>query len=193
LDLAYYNLRYSTATDGTATWQNSVNLVEKISRPATSVTVPARAGTYLIKAVDKLGNFSSNETAIISNVTSVINFNAVATQNEHPDFTGTKTNIIETDNTLRLDSSELFDSASGDFDDGTGLFDSGLTASDLYASGTYEFADIIDIGAVYTSRVTASITQTADNLDDTFDERSGNLTIKHLTLMEIHQQTVTHI
>jgi hypothetical protein len=173
LDLAYYNLRYSTATDGTATWQNSVNLVEKISRPATSVTVPARAGTYLIKAVDKLGNFSSNETAIISNVTSVINFNAVATQNEHPDFTGTKTNIIETDNTLRLDSSELFDSASGDFDDGTGLFDSGLTASDLYASGTYEFADTIDIGAVYTSRVTASITQTADNLDDTFDERSG--------------------
>jgi predicted phage tail protein len=173
LDLAYYNLRYSTATDGTATWQNSVNLVEKISRPATSVTVPARAGTYLIKAVDKLGNFSSNETAIISNVTSVINFNAVATQNEHPDFTGSKTNIIETDNTLRLDSSELFDSASGDFDDGTGQFDSGLTASDLYASGTYEFADTIDIGAVYTSRVTASITQTADNLDDTFDERSG--------------------
>jgi hypothetical protein len=173
LDLAYYNLRYSTATDGTATWQNSVSLVEKISRPATSVTVPARSGTYLIKAVDKLGNFSSNETAIISNVTSAINFNAIATQSEHPDFTGTKTNIIETDNTLRLDSSELFDSASGDFDDGTGQFDSGLTASDLYASGNYEFADVIDLGAVYTSRVTASITQTADNLDDTFDERSG--------------------
>ena len=173
LDLAYYNLRYSTATDGTATWQNSVSLVEKISRPATSVTVPARSGTYLLKSVDKLGNFSSNETAIISNVISAINFNAIATQSEHPDFTGTKTNIIETDNTLRLDSSELFDSASGDFDDGTGQFDSGLTASDLYASGNYEFSDVIDLGAVYTSRVTASITQTADNLDDTFDERSG--------------------
>ena len=174
LDLAYYNLRYSTATDGSATWQNSVSLVNKISRPATSISVPARQGTYLIKAVDKLGNFSSNETAIISNVSSVINFNAVATQNEHPDFTGTKTNVIETDNTLRLDSSELFDSASGDFDDGTGLFDSGLTASDLFASGSYEFANVIDIGGVYTSRVTASITQTSDNLDDTFDERTGN-------------------
>jgi hypothetical protein len=174
LDLAYYNLRYSTATDGSATWQNSVSLVNKISRPATSISVPARQGTYLIKAVDKLGNFSSNETAIISNVSSVINFNAVATQNEHPDFTGTKTNVIETDNTLRLDSSELFDSASGDFDDGTGQFDSGLTASDLYTSGSYEFANVIDIGGVYTSRVTASITQTSDNLDDTFDERSGN-------------------
>ena len=173
LDLAYYNLRYSTATDGSADWQNSVSLVEKISRPATSISVPARSGTFLLKSVDKLGNFSSNATAVISNVISAINFNAIATQSEHPDFTGTKTNIIETDNTLRLDSSELFDSASGDFDDGTGLFDSGLTASDLYASGTYEFSDIIDLGAVYTSRVTASITQTSDNLDDTFDERSG--------------------
>ena len=68
LDLAYYNLRFSEATDGSADWLNSVALVEKISRPATSISVPARQGTYLIKAVDKLGNFSSNATAIISNV-----------------------------------------------------------------------------------------------------------------------------
>ena len=74
LDLAYYNLRFSEATDGTADWQNSVALVEKISSPATSISVPARQGTYLIKAVDKLGNFSSNATAIISNVTSVTKF-----------------------------------------------------------------------------------------------------------------------
>jgi hypothetical protein len=174
LDLAYYNLRYSTATDGSADWQNSVNLVEKISRPATSVTVPARAGSYLIKAVDKLGNFSSNATAVISNVTSAINFNAVATQSEHPSFSGTLTNLVLSDGTLRLDSSELFDSASGDFDDATGLFDSGVTSADLYASGNYLFSDVIDIGAVHTSRVTASITQTSDNLDDVFDSRSGN-------------------
>ena len=61
-------------------------LLEKISRPATSISVPARTGTYLIKAVDKLGNFSSNATAVISNVTSVLGFNAVATQSEHPNF-----------------------------------------------------------------------------------------------------------
>ena len=54
LDLAYYNLRFSEETDGTADWQNSVALVEKVSRPATSISVPARAGTYLLKAVDKL-------------------------------------------------------------------------------------------------------------------------------------------
>ena len=94
LDLAYYNLRFSEATDGTADWQNSVALVEKVSRPATSISVPARAGTYLIKAVDKLGNFSSNATAVISNVTSVTNFNNITTQSEHPTFAGTNTNTV---------------------------------------------------------------------------------------------------
>ena len=174
LDLAYYQIRYSALIDGSATWSNSVSLVEKVSRPATSINVPARVGTYLIKAVDKLGNFSSNATAIISNVTGVLNFNAVATQSEHPDFTGTKTNVIESDNTLKLDSSELFDSASGLFDDGTGLFESGLTSADLFASGSYEFATPIDIGAKHTARITASITQTSDNLDDVFDSRTGD-------------------
>jgi hypothetical protein len=174
LDLAYYNLRFSEATDGTADWQNSVALVEKISRPATSITVPARAGTYLIKAVDKLGNFSSNATAIISNVISVTNFNAIATQSEHPDFLGTNTNTVIADNTIRLDSSELFDSASGDFDDEvTRFFDSGVANADFYASGNYLFANVIDIGAKHTARITASLTQTSDNPDDLFDNRSG--------------------
>jgi len=174
LDLAYYNLRFSEETDGTADWQNSVALVEKVSRPATSISVPARAGTYLLKAVDKLGNFSSNATAIISNVTGISNFNAVATQSEHPAFAGTLTNAVVTDDAIELDSSELFDSASGNFDDETTrFFDSGVANADFYASGNYLFADVIDIGAKHTARITASLTQTSDNPDDLFDNRSG--------------------
>ena len=175
LDLAFYNLRFSEETDGTADWLNSVALVEKISRPATSISVPARKGTYLIKAVDKLGNFSSNATAIISNVSSPINFNSVTTQSEHPNFTGTKTNVVILDNAIELDSSELFDSASGNFDDDTTrLFDSGVANADFVSSGNYEFSNVIDIGAKHTARITASLTQTADNPDDLFDARSGN-------------------
>ena len=174
LDLAYYNLRFSEETDGTADWQNSVALVEKVSRPATSISVPARAGTYLLKAVDKLGNFSSNATAIISNVTGVANFNTITTQSEHPTFAGTLTNTVITDDAIDLDSSELFDSASGNFDDETTrFFDSGVANADFYASGNYLFADVIDIGAKHTARITASLTQTSDNPDDLFDNRSG--------------------
>ncbi len=174
LDLAYYNLRFSEETDGTADWLNSVALVEKISRPATSISVPARQGTYLIKAVDKLGNFSSNATAIISNVTSAINFNNITTQTENPTFGGTFTNAILIDNAIELDSSELFDSASGDFDTDTDrFFDQGATNSDFLSTGNYEFANVIDIGAKHTVRITASLTQSSDNPDDLFDNRSG--------------------
>jgi hypothetical protein len=173
LDLAHYQIRYSTQTSG-ASWANSVSLVEKVARPATSVTVPARVGSYLIKAVDKNGNYSSNETIIATNVSTIGNYNAVATQTESPTFSGTKDQTVVVDGTLRLDSSELFDSATGNFDSATSLFDSGVGSYDLYSEGTYLFTTPVDIGAVYTSRVTASITQTSDNLDDLFDARTGN-------------------
>ena len=173
LDLAYYAIRFSTLTSG-ASWSNSVSLVEKVARPATSITVPARVGSYLIKAVDKSGNLSANETIIATNISTIGNFNAVTTQTESPTFLGTKFQTLVSDGTLRLDSSELFDSATGNFDSGTSFFDSGLTSFDLYSSGNYIFASPIDIGAVYTSRVTASITQSSDNLDDLFDARTGN-------------------
>ena len=174
LDLAFYSLRYSEETDGTADWQNSVALVEKVSRPATSISVPARAGTYLIKAVDKLGNFSSNATAVISNVTSTLNFNAVATQSEHPSFSGTLSNTVITDDAIELDSSELFDSASGNFDaETTRFFDSGVANADFKASGNYLFADVVDIGAKHTVRITATLKQTSDDPDDLFDNRTG--------------------
>ena len=175
LDLAFYQIRFSEKTDGTAEWLNSVNLVSKVSRPATSITVPARVGTYLIKAVDKLGNFSSNATAVISNVVSTDNFNNITTVNEHPAFSGTKTNVSLSDSSITLNSSELFDSASGLFDaNATRFFDSGVANADFLAEGTYDFASVVDIGAKHTARITASITQSARNPDDLFDNRTGN-------------------
>jgi len=173
LDLAHYTIRYSPLTTG-ADWNDSVSLVEKVARPATSITVPARTGSYLIKAIDKNGNYSSNEAIIATNLTEIGNFNAVATQTESPTFAGTTYRTVVLDNTIRLDSSELFDSAIGNFDSPTTFFDSGLTAFDLYPLGYYYFANPIDLGAIYTTRVTAFITQTADNIDDLFDSRTGN-------------------
>ena len=146
LDLAYYQVRYSTLTTG-AEWQNSVSLIEKVSRPATSVSVPARVGSYLIKAVDKLGNFSLQATIIATNVTAIGNFNNVASATENPNFTGTKTNLTLASNLLRL--------------------------TDLNSTGTYDFASVIDIGASHTSRVTASLTQFSEDPTDLFDSKTG--------------------
>ena len=173
LDLAYYQIRYSTLTTG-AEWLNSVSLVEKVARPATTVTVPARVGSYLIKAFDKNGNASPNETIISTNIFEIGNFNAIATQTESPTFSGTKTNVYIDDNdALRLDSTEIFDSAIGNFDSPTTFFDAGVTAYDLVSEGSYLFTSPIDIGGSYTVRVTASITQSVDNIDNLFDSASG--------------------
>ena len=146
VDLSHYQIRYSTLTEG-AEWQNSVSLVEKVSRPATSVTVPARVGTYLIKAIDKLGNYSVNATLIATNLTAIGNFNAITTQSEHPTFSGTRTNLTLSNNQLRI--------------------------TDLTQDGTYLFASPVDIGAKHTCRVTASLTQFAENPTELFDSGRG--------------------
>jgi hypothetical protein len=173
LDLAYYSIRFSTLTTG-AEWQNSVSLIEKVARPATSVTLPARIGSYLIKAFDKNGNASPNEAIISTNILEIGNFNAVLTQTESPTFSGTKTNVYVDNGALRLDSTESFDSAVGNFDSATAFFDAGVTTYDLSPTGSYLFASPIDIGGSYTVRVTASLTQSVDNIDNLFDSASGN-------------------
>jgi len=146
VDLSHYQIRYSTLTSG-AEWQNSVSLIEKVSRPATSISVPARTGSFLIKAIDKLNNYSVNATVIATNISSIGNFNAVTTQSEHPTFSGTKTNLTLENDTLKL--------------------------TDLSQDGTYLFSAPIDIGGIYTSRVTASITQFAENPTELFDDGRG--------------------
>ena len=114
-----------------------------------------------------MGNFSSNATGIVSNVTSIQNFNNIASVAEHPTFGGTLTNTAIVDDTLQLDSSELVDAASGNFDaETTRFFDSGVANADFNASGNYLFADVVDIGAKHTVRITATLKQTSDDPDD---------------------------
>jgi hypothetical protein len=179
LDLSYYVVNFSTLTSG-AEWSNSVPLVTKISRPGTSITVPARVGSYLIKAVDKLGGFSIDATIIATDIAAIGNFNAITTNTQNPEFSGTKTNVVKnTDDGisyyLTLDSTELFDSASGNFDSVTSHnFDGGTQDNNVVASGTYVFDDMpIDLGDTFTSRITASITQTSTDRDRLFDNIAG--------------------
>ena len=179
LDLSYYVVNFSTLTSG-AEWSNSVPLVTKISRPGTSITVPARVGSYLIKAVDKLGGYSIDATVIATDIAAIGNFNAITTNTQNPAFSGTKTNVVRntddgTNFYLTLNSTELFDSASGNFDSVTSHnFDGGTQDNNVVASGTYLFSDIpIDIGAAFTARITANITQTSTDRDRLFDNVAG--------------------
>ena len=92
LDLSHYRINFSPLTTG-AEWQNSIVLVKKLSRPGTSIVVPAKTGTYLIKAVDKLGNVSINASSVVTQVTTIGEFTDLLTQTENPRFCGAKTDV----------------------------------------------------------------------------------------------------
>jgi len=158
LDLSHYRIRFASDDDGNE-YQNAVSLVPKVARPATSVLVPARNGTYFVKAIDKLGLASTNPATIRlqSNIEAIENQNVVQTIQEHPDFPGTFDDVVEIDedDRLVLDTSINFDSVAGDFDDATGLFDAG--EGNIDAEGFYYFGNTTDFGQVFLARLTATI------------------------------------
>ena len=185
LDLSHYRINYSPATSN-AEWQNSIVLVKKLSRPGTSIVVPARTGTYLIKAVDKLGNVSINATQIVTQITTIGDFTDLITNNQNPNFLGTTNDTVVTfleDNSkaIILKGNELFDDVSGNFDSITQtLFDGGKNAT-VKSSGTYAFSDTIDAGAITTTQITATLEQQVtdrarifDFVTGDFDDQSSN-------------------
>lgn len=174
LDLSHYRVRFA-APDGVVTYENSIALVPKVSRPATSVFVPARNGTYFVKAVDKLGLASQNPATVVldSNIDELDNFTGILTIDEHPDFVGSFDDVVELDDEDRLilDTSLDFDAVIGNFDDALGLFDGG--SANVDALGYYYFDNNTDLGAVYLVRATATIKTTRRDYVNQFDSASG--------------------
>ena len=176
LDLSHYKIRYSSETTG-ASYQNAVDIVEKLARPANVAVVPAKTGTYFIKAIDKIGGVSAAAASFVVLVdpNNVENFNAIQTIQEDPVFAGARTNVVVLEDSegdyLALDTVDQFDSGAGNFDDGLGLFDG---FSGTVASGIYDFNTTVDFGEVYTSRIYPKFK--VDFLDyvNDFDSATGN-------------------
>jgi len=158
VDLSHYRIKHSSVLSD-ATWASSTLLVDRVGKPATSIAVPALVGTYLIKAVDFGERESENPALIVSNVAALRTFNAVESVEEAPDFLGLKTQTIIDDGKLELDfQGDVFGRA-----DFFGVADFFLGTEGHYSEGWYEFEDTIDLGEIYTSRVTASITAFGEN------------------------------
>jgi len=160
LDVGFYNLRYSNQTSG-ATFSFSEALVQ-VDKSTSSVTVPAAAGTYFIKAVDSSTSVqisSVNAASFVVADLGISDFDSVATVSEHPDFLGTKTNTIKDSNNKLV------------------LAQSG---GNFVAEGIYYFANKIDLGQKYTARISSDVsmvrfdqTSTFDSASGTFDARAG--------------------
>ena len=170
LDLSHYVIRHSPLTSG-ATFNNAITLIDKVSRPANTITVPAMTGTYFVRAVDKIGLSSANATSNVTLIDDLKGLNAVATSTQNPDFTGTKTNVVAVEDGIILNTTNNFDDVAGNFDDALGLFDGG--DGSVISSGTYDFNTYIDVGAVYTSRVTARVESVRIDYVNLFEDASG--------------------
>ena len=151
LDLSHYTIRHSI-DPVTASWANSTTVEEKISRPASSWQIPARAGVFHIRAYDKTGLASVNYTSVTIDANEIIGFTNSPTAVEHTSFSGTKTDCSVTSNELRIT-----DPSSGP------------------SIATYEFNNVIDTGSARIARlrIDADVIR-IDNSSGDWDDIPGN-------------------
>lgn len=159
LDLSFYRIRHATEETG-ASWANATTAVDKVPRPANSVTVPAKPGTYMIRAFDKTGNASGNYTSVVIPAAALESFANTLTQTEDPTFAGTKTDCSVSSGSLII---------------------TDVTGTPPFLA-TYEFSNYIDTGAVRRFRSRIDLTNARqdnsaglwDDLPGLFDSLPGN-------------------
>jgi hypothetical protein len=134
LDLSYYTIKHNPNTSG-ATWANSSVVISKVARPSTVASLPARSGTFLIKAYDKNGNESVAATTLVVLPAELPPLGTSQTLTEDPTFTGSKTNLSVVSSQLEI-----------------------TDASGATPSGTYLFSTYLDTGSSRTVRATGEVT-----------------------------------
>ena len=134
LDLSYYTIKHNPNTSG-ATWANSSVVISKVARPSTVASLPARSGTFLIKAYDKNGNESVEATTLVVLPAELPPLGTSQTLTEDPTFTGSKTNLSVVSSQLEI-----------------------TDASGATPSGTYLFSTYLDTGSSRTVRATGEVT-----------------------------------
>jgi predicted phage tail protein len=142
-------IRHSNLTDGSATWSNSVDLIEAVAGSATSASIPLIEGEVLVKFADDGGRLSTNETSIIIDLPDTLGRLLVEDRREDqdaPPFQGNKTDTFYSEefDALTLDGTEDLDDVT-DVDD-LPSFD---FMGDITSSGEYAFTDTLDLEGVF--------------------------------------------
>ena len=176
-DLSHYEVKHNSNTTG-ATWGNSTTIIEKIARPATSTTVPARSGTFLIRAYDKESNFSEGVTSAVVLPSELPQLGQTDTQTENPTFPGWNnagsSNVVVNSTNLEID-----DTSSAAPIEGVYIFKGNIADP----GDPPVYSDYIDTGSSRNARVTGIRTFTRgydngtllwDNIPQNFDTWPGN-------------------
>jgi predicted phage tail protein len=88
IDVVYYWIKWAPETDGSAVWTKATTSIAQVSNTTTQISTPARAGTYMVKSIDALGQESDDyiEAIYIVQVTEQVR---VYDDEEQPGWSGT--------------------------------------------------------------------------------------------------------
>jgi predicted phage tail protein len=169
------HIRHSNLTDGTATWANSVDLVEAKAGSATEAIIPLVEGEVLVKFEDDGGRQSATETSVIVDLPDTLGNLLVQSRREDadvPPFQGSKTTVFYSEeyDALTLDGTGTIDSIT-DFDAITS-FD---ILGDVASSGTYQFNSTLDLGSAYSLDLKRFFVTRAYFPSDLIDSRTGEV------------------
>jgi len=174
----YIRIRHTPMISG-VTWAHGTDIGEALAGTATNVVLPLLAGTYMAKAVDSAGNFSTDDIQAFTTVPNIMSFNVVSTLTEHPNFTGQKEDTTTSGSVLRLDGAPnpiiLEDGFQLLTEAGETIETEVAQSAVVDAYGEYYFANDLDLGDVYTSRVSANIVASGYVVSDVVDNRADNI------------------
>jgi len=132
-------IKHNSKTDGSGTWNNSANLIDAISGASTEVVVPAFTGEYLLKFADDGGRFSKIATSIlITKPDSIPKKIAEIHEEENNNFNSSVKSGVTVFGTNKLR----------------------LTSTN--STGSYTFANDVDLGADFAVSVDRILTTVGD-------------------------------
>jgi len=170
-------VRHSNLTNGNGTFTNSVDLIPALPGSVNETMLPAIDGEYILKFRDDGGRLSSGEASVVvvnpDPLPKLLVFND-REDTDSPPFAGTKSDCFFSDevNGLVLGSTETLDDAT-DFD-AIADFDF-IGDVDFLTGGSYDFAKILDLGAVNPLRLTRHFVTQGFYPNDLIDKRTANI------------------
>jgi hypothetical protein len=124
-------------------WSNSVSM-DEVAGSSTTAAVPLKPGTYLLRAVDSSG-IPGPVVMVETKGATWVPFANVDQIDEHPSWTGTKTNVSIDGSSIKL--------------------------TNVANPGTYAFAGALDLGLEKAVRLRSVIDVSAITLNSTIDDR----------------------
>lgn len=174
-------IRHSISTTGTATWEDSIELVPPVGGNQTEKLIPLINGTVLVKWQDLSGNRSINAATVLVTLPTPLPRLLLVEYLEHdtsPPFDGDVVDMVYDAglDALVLAGGGLFDDLTGPLDDLTGDWDDLTGPTDVTSAGSYNFGSTFAAApGVFDINVRRYIEAGPVVVGSLFDDRRGDI------------------